>query len=70
MTYNFRLLIVGPSLSENQTQRTGFELFCGTFWELNPELLLLLLHYVVCASSIKTLPSIYGCLNLLYDTLD
>ena len=70
MTYNFRILHDHVTSFKNQTQRTRFELFCGIFWDLNPGLLLLRLHYVDCTSSLETLPSIYGCLNLLYDTLD
>jgi len=56
--------------SKNQTQRTGFELFYGTFWDLKAGLVLLCIIYVVCASSIKRFPLIYGYLNLLSDGLD
>jgi hypothetical protein len=38
--------------------------------DLYPGLLMLNLHYVVCASLIKRLPWIYGYLNLFSDTLD
>jgi hypothetical protein len=68
--YCMNIKMANSHLSQNQTQGTGFELSYGTCWDLKPWLVLLYLHYVVHASSIKRPHLIYGHLNLLSDTLD
>jgi uncharacterized protein (DUF608 family) len=54
----------------NQRQVTHFELSFELWWDLNPGLILLYYHYVMCVSFIKILPFINGLLNLHSDALD